>query len=105
MLSLALCALCCYLYSLTRICEFALLHCRLLDQETAVYILTLGTSESHRHLGIASQLIQRVVARARQQLSRAVYLHVVEYNVAAVHFYQKNGFEELTTLRNFYYIG
>lgn len=82
-----------------------LLSCRLLDQETAVYILTLGVAEGHRHLGIASQLIQRVVAHAKRQLSRAVYLHVIEYNMAALHFYRKNGFEELTTLRNFYYIG
>lgn len=78
---------------------------RLLDQETAVYILTLGVAEGHRHLGIASQLIQRVVTHAQQQLSRAVYLHVIEYNVAALQFYQKNKFEELTTHRHFYYIG
>ena len=78
---------------------------RLLDQETAVYILTLGVAEGHRQLGIASRLIQLVVAHAQWQLSRAVYLHVIEYNTAALRFYQKNGFEELTTLRNFYYIG
>ena len=70
-----------------------------------MYILTLGVAEGHRHLGIASQLVQRVVSKAQQQLSRAVYLHVIEYNVAALRFYRKNQFEELATLRSFYYIG
>jgi len=79
--------------------------CRLLDQETVVYILTLGVTDQYRHLGIASQLIQRVIAYAQHQLCRAVYLHVIEYNLAALSLYRRNKFEELAVLRNFYFIG
>ena len=79
--------------------------CRLLDQETVVYILTLGVTDQYRHLGIASQLIQRVIVFAQHQLCRAVYLHVIEYNLAALSLYRRNKFEELAVLRNFYFIG
>ena len=78
--------------------------CRLLDQETVAYILTLGVTDQYRHLGIASQLIQKVVQHAQTQLSRAVYLHVIDYNEAALNLYNKNKFEELAALPNFYHI-
>ena len=79
--------------------------CRLLDQETVVYVLTLGVIDQYRHLGVASQLIQHVIAHAQHELCRAVYLHVIEYNIAALNLYRRSKFEELATLRNFYYIG
>lgn len=81
------------------------LESRLLDQETVVYILTLGVTDQYRHLGIASQLIQRVIVFAQHQLCRAVYLHVIEYNLTALSLYRRNKFEELAVLRNFYFIG
>lgn len=83
---------------------YASLLCRLLDQENIVYILTLGVTEQYRHLGIASQLIQKVIQYAQSQLCRAVYLHVIEYNQAALNLYDRNKFEELATHRNFYHI-
>ena len=45
-----------------------------------------------------------MVAHARAQGAHAVYLHVVTYNQAAIAFYRKNGFAELSLLRGFYYI-
>ena len=78
---------------------------RLLDQENVIYILTLGVTDQYRRLGIASQLIRHVVSHAQHQLCRAVYLHVIEYNAAALDLYRRNQFEELATLHNFYFIG
>ena len=78
--------------------------CRLLDQEAAVYILTLGVAEGFRHLGIASRLVAFVVQHARDSLCRAVYLHVIDYNKAAIQFYRRNEFEELALIRRFYKI-
>ena len=78
--------------------------CRLLDQEEIVYILTLGVTEQYRHLGVASQLIMKVIQYAQGRLCRAVYLHVIDYNEAALNLYARNKFEVLATLRNFYHI-
>ena len=78
--------------------------CRLLDQEAALYILTLGVAEGFRHLGIASRLVAFVVQHARDSLCRAVYLHVIDYNKAAIQFYRRNDFEELALIRRFYKI-
>ena len=78
--------------------------CRLLDQEEIVYILTLGVTEQYRHLGVASHLIQKVIQYAQGQLCRAVYLHVIDYNEAALNLYARNNFEVLATLRNYYHI-
>ncbi len=54
--------------------------------------------------GIASDLLRLVVSHAEAQSARAVYLHVVSYNAGAIAFYRRNGFEELSLLRDFYYI-
>ena len=78
--------------------------CRLLDQEDIIYILTLGVTEQYRHLGVASQLIHKVIQYAQSRLCRAVYLHVVDYNQAALNLYARNSFQVLATLRNFYHI-
>ena len=83
---------------------YAVLLCRLLDQEDIIYILTLGVTEQYRHLRVASQLIQKVIQYAQGRLCRAVYLHVIDYNEAALNLYARNKFEVLATLRNFYHI-
>ncbi|KAL3133406.1 hypothetical protein ABBQ38_007274 [Trebouxia sp. C0009 RCD-2024] len=80
------------------------LESRLLDQEDIIYILTLGVTEQFRHLGVASQLIQKVIQYAKGRLCRSVYLHVIDYNEAALNLYAANKFEVLATLRNFYHI-
>ena len=54
--------------------------------------------------GIATDLLRLVVAHAKEQSARAVYLHVVTYNADAIAFYHRNAFHELSLLRDFYYI-
>jgi ribosomal protein S18 acetylase RimI-like enzyme len=77
---------------------------KLLDDQKVVYILTLGVAPGHRKQGIASQLLQRVVAKATRMICRAVYLHVVSYNTAAISFYERNYFQSLCMLKGFYHI-
>ncbi|KAL3653804.1 hypothetical protein CASFOL_003485 [Castilleja foliolosa] len=73
--------------------------------KTLVYILTLGVVDSYRNLGIASSLIHEVMKYASNITTcRAVYLHVISYNIAAIHLYQKMSFQCLRRLYNFYYI-
>ena len=51
------------------------------------------------------RLVQWVVSHGRKQACRAVYLHVIAYNNAAIGLYRKNGFSELAMRPGFYYIG
>eukprot|EP00250_Pteridium_aquilinum_P003063 c13397_g1_i1 orf=831-1742(-) len=70
-----------------------------------VYILTLGVIKSYRNNGIASSLIHKVLDYASTiPTCRAVYLHVISYNVKAISFYEKNSFRCLQKLQNFYLI-
>ncbi|CAI5747192.1 unnamed protein product [Peronospora destructor] len=70
-----------------------------------MYILTLGTRSSVRRMGIASALIQECIAQAcRQPQCGAVYLHVKADNLSARRFYEKNGFENLRFLQDYYMI-
>lgn len=87
-----------------QLCSQCWVLCRLVDQEDIIYILTLGVTEQYRHLGVASHLIQKVIQYAESRLCRAVYLHVIDYNEAALSLYAANKFEVLATLRNFYHI-
>ncbi|KAG1707983.1 hypothetical protein DVH05_024635 [Phytophthora capsici] len=70
-----------------------------------MYILTLGTKSSVRRMGIASALLQECIAQAgRQPHCGAVYLHVKADNLSARHFYEKNGFQNLRYLQDYYMI-
>lgn len=77
----------------------------LLDNHNILYILTLGVVERLRLRGIGSQLLAQVLERARSLQCLAVSLHVIDYNAAAIAFYQRHGFKELALLHDFYYIG
>ncbi|XP_073305967.1 histone acetyltransferase MCC1-like isoform X3 [Primulina huaijiensis] len=53
----------------------------------------------------ASSLIHEVVKFASSiSTCRAVYLHVISYNIPAIHLYKKMSFQCLRRLYNFYYI-
>ncbi|PKA53261.1 hypothetical protein AXF42_Ash009991 [Apostasia shenzhenica] len=73
--------------------------------QTLVYILTLGVVQQYRNLGIATSLVREVIKYASSITScRAVYLHVIDYNVPAIYFYQKMLFKLVRKLAKFYYI-
>ncbi|KAL8006520.1 putative GNAT domain, acyl-CoA N-acyltransferase [Plasmopara halstedii] len=70
-----------------------------------MYILTLGTQASVRRMGIASALLQECITQAcRQPQCGAVYLHVKADNLSARQFYEKNGFQNLRYLQDYYMI-
>ncbi|KAI5066534.1 hypothetical protein GOP47_0019158 [Adiantum capillus-veneris] len=75
------------------------------SEKDLVYILTIGVIKSYRNKGIATSLIHRVLDYASTiPTCRAVYLHVVPYNVKAISFYERNSFRCLRRIQNFYYI-
>ena len=57
-----------------------------------------------RNKGIASALIQWVLQHAKDCHCRAVYLHVIDYNAAAIGLYQRNDFVEVACREKFYCI-
>ena len=69
------------------------------------YILTIGVRKEYRNVGLASHLVQKSIQAAKEDQSCGiVYLHVIHYNAAAIRMYEKNNFEFLKTMHNFYHI-
>lgn len=75
------------------------------SDQTLVYILTLGVVDTYRNLGIASSLISEVIKYASNiPTCRALYLHVISYNIPAIHLYKKMSFKCIRRLHGFYLI-
>lgn len=59
------------------------------------YILSLGVSEKHRRNGIASLLLENLVSHLTAPENvhcKAIFLHVLTANSAAIHFYEHRHF-------------
>jgi len=72
---------------------------------TLLYILTLAVLPQFQRRGIATRLLQHCLANGRASAGCAgVYLHVIEYNNAAVRFYKRCGFVFIRQIPDFYSI-
>ncbi|CAK0758483.1 hypothetical protein CVIRNUC_002623 [Coccomyxa viridis] len=76
-----------------------------LDGQSVLYILTLGVLESVRQQGIGSALLRIVLHEAQTKKCLSAFLHVIDYNLTAIAFYQRSKFQEIALLHDFYYIG
>ena len=59
------------------------------------YILSLGVCSSFRRQGVASLLLDSFlthVTQSENQICKAIYLHVLTMNSAAIRFYEKHYF-------------
>ncbi|PKI68997.1 hypothetical protein CRG98_010619 [Punica granatum] len=75
------------------------------SDQSLVYILTLGVVENYRNLGIATSLVREVIRYASTiPTCRGVYLHVISYNIPAIHLYEKMYFRCVRRLHGFYLI-
>lgn len=69
------------------------------------YIMTLGTVQEYRNLGLATSLIQQTMDLIENDPTcGALYLHVIPFNHAAIRFYEKLGFYRVCTIENYYNI-
>jgi hypothetical protein len=62
---------------------------------TVGYILSLGVCSSFRRQGVASLLLDSFlthVTQSENQICKAIYLHVLTMNSAAIRFYEKHYF-------------
>jgi [ribosomal protein S18]-alanine N-acetyltransferase len=78
----------------------AFLVARHADSEWELENIVVGSE--FRHRGMGTQLIEALLARARETGGSAVFLEVRESNAAARRLYEKTGFREIGR-RKFYY--
>ena len=75
------------------------------DDMDSFYISTLGVINEFRNRGIAQQLLERVMKLTEGDPKiKLIYLHVIDYNIAARKLYEKIGFELLAQFKNYYKI-
>ena len=76
------------------------------DSDLAAYVLTLGVVEGPwRRAGVAGALVRMCCAHAAAARCRVAFLHVADFNGAAVALYTGLGFSPLARLPGFYSIG
>ncbi|PNH01292.1 hypothetical protein TSOC_012830 [Tetrabaena socialis] len=75
-----------------------------LDGQAAVYVLTLGVVPGCRGCGIARSLLGLVHQHAVGMRCRAIFLHVISYNDAAMRLYGGSGYQAMAQLPNFYHL-
>jgi len=65
------------------------------------YIMTIGVVDECRRLGLGTMLLNEVTKVINQSWSHCeiIYLHVVDYNEAAIRFYEKNNFRTLKRIK------
>lgn len=74
-------------------------------EDQVMYVLTLGTDARYRRSGVAAALLASAEAHARvHRRCRAVYLHVITSNAAALNFYHKHGYAFLRRIPDYYLI-
>eukprot|EP00933_Yihiella_yeosuensis_P034481 TRINITY_DN27971_c0_g1_i1.p1 TRINITY_DN27971_c0_g1~~TRINITY_DN27971_c0_g1_i1.p1 ORF type:complete len:370 (+),score=65.19 TRINITY_DN27971_c0_g1_i1:77-1186(+) len=74
------------------------------SQGAVAYILTLGVADGFRRRGLAKELLRQSILHVEQHMLhvKAVYLHVVTYNDAAVKLYESMGFQRIEHFPAFY---
>ena len=75
--------------------------------DSVAYILTLGVIDELRRRGVASKLLEETeaVIKKKDPDCSVVFLHVIEYNHAAMWMYEKRGFRWFKTEPSFYKLG
>ncbi|GAX19254.1 hypothetical protein FisN_4Lh160 [Fistulifera solaris] len=70
------------------------------------YIMTLGTADDYRGMGLASYLVLQCIEQKIEtdRSCGTLYLHVLDTNFAAIRFYEKLGFYCVRLIPNYYTI-
>lgn len=75
----------------------------LIENERAVYIMTVTVFEEYKRFGIGSQLLNELIdIHKKMKEIQFIYLHVQINNDLALSFYTKNDFKIIKTIENYY---
>ena len=75
----------------------------LIENQRAVYIMTITVLEEYKRYGIGSQLLQELINIHKPILEiDFIYLHVQINNELALQFYTKSNFENVKIIENYY---
>jgi len=76
------------------------------SQGCLAYILTLGVADCFRRRGLARELLRQALTHLEINMPevQAIYLHVVDYNDAAICLYQSMGFLRINQFPQFYFL-
>lgn len=74
------------------------------DDRRCLYIIILSVLPEYRRFGLATKLLQEAIRRAREDHPDlySVYLHTPVGNKVAIDFYEKNGFKQKETVKEYY---
>mmetsp|Transcript_19556 Transcript_19556/g.17307 ORF Transcript_19556/g.17307 Transcript_19556/m.17307 type:complete len:202 (+) Transcript_19556:245-850(+) len=74
---------------------------------TGLYIATIGVVDGARRLGIGTLLIDEVLkwVKIHHSDTETIFLHVIDYNNAAIKFYENNDFSLFGKYSDYYFLG
>lgn len=65
-------------------------------------LMTIGVDPSRQRQGIATQLLDALIGKAREQGARRMLLEVRVDNMPALHLYQRHGFQRMGLRKRYY---
>jgi ribosomal-protein-alanine N-acetyltransferase len=68
-------------------------------------INNIAVDENFRHKGVASGILNNIIARCKDKNVSVMFLEVNEHNVGAIALYTKFGFEKIGERKNYYKSG
>jgi ribosomal-protein-alanine N-acetyltransferase len=85
-----------------QIVGFVIVHVERVATEWRAYVVTLDVAPECRQRGLARRLMREVEATAMAAGVRWMQLHVFTGNAGAIRFYERMGYEHVSTQKNFY---
>ncbi|MCP3848972.1 MAG: ribosomal protein S18-alanine N-acetyltransferase [Gammaproteobacteria bacterium] len=89
----------CYVYEVDGVVRAYLIYSTVLDE---VHLLNICIDKSFQNKGYGHFFLNWLIDQAREAGSKTLYLEVRASNLAAIHLYEKMGFNELGIRANYY---
>ena len=84
---------------------FCIVHVETVERESVGYVVTLDVAPEYRRGGLATRLMERAEAEAREAGCSSMALHVFTGNEAAIRFYERMGYAFWARDEDFYGVG
>jgi len=81
---------------------FVIVHVERVVTEWRAYVVTLDVAAECRQLGLGGRLMREAEACAAAAGARWMQLHVFTGNAAAIRFYERLGYEQISRQKDFY---